>query len=191
MIRVLAMALALMLMVRAARTQEMSVPMSIQVPLLMKVISADRKLAERSGSELVIGVFYQPRYRVSVATMESFVEAAGSPPTSPIAGQSARVIPVPIEGEPDWESLVVSNNLDVCYVTPLRAIGIADLLPVVRAHKTITCTGVPEYVDAGLSVGFDTRGGKPQIIINVNAAKHEGIDFSSQLLNLARIVEKD
>lgn len=188
---VVAALLVLALLVHHARTQEMAVPVSIQVPLLMKVISADRRLGERSGSELVIGVFYQPRFRASVATMESFIEAAGAPLVSPIDGQPARVLSVPIEGQPDWDALIVSNELDVCYIAPLRALGVTDLLPAARAHQAVTCTGVPEYVEAGLSIGFDSRGGKPQIVINMDAAKSEGIDFSSQLLKLARIIKTD
>lgn len=183
--------LILVLLAHVARTQEMAVPVSIQVPLLMKVMSADRNLAERSGSELVIGVFYQPRFRASAATMEAFIEAAGSTLASPIAGQPVRVLPVLIEGEPDWNALIVSNELDVCYIAPLRALGFADLLPAAQAHQAITCTGVPEFVEAGLAIGFDSRGGKPQIVINIDAARGEGIDFSSQLLKLARIVKKD
>lgn len=183
--------LVLALLVHGARTQEMAVPVSIQVPLLMKVISTDRKLKERSGNELVIGVFYQPRFRASAETMESFIDAAGPSPTPPVAGQSVRVLPIPIDEQPDWDTLIASNELDICYIAPLRALGIAGLLPAARSQRAATCTGVLEYVEAGVSIGFDSRGGKPQIVINMSAAKAEGIDFSSQLLKLARIIEKD
>jgi hypothetical protein len=167
----------------------MPVPMDIQLPLLLKVLSADRQLRARAGDELVIGVFYQERYRASVSAMESIFEAAIKSLQAPLPDQTVRLIPVPIDGEPDWSSLIATLDLDVCYIAPLRAVSVAGLLSATKITQAISCTGVPEYVDSGVAFGFDTQGGKPQIVINVEAAKAEGIDFSSQLLKLARIVE--
>jgi hypothetical protein len=48
---------------------------------------------------------------------------------------------------------------------------------------------VPDYVGAGCAVGIGTEGEKPLIIINLPAAKAEGADFSSQLLQLAKVIE--
>ena len=59
-----------------------------------------------------------------------------------------------------------------------------------RDKKILTLTGVPDYVDSGLTVGIGTKGRKPRIIINLLAAKAEGADFSSGLLNLAKVVKK-
>lgn len=173
----------------AVHTQEMPVPAQIQLPLLLKVLSADRNLRERAGDELVIGVFYQARYRASMGTMETLFEIVGKSLNPPFPDQPVRFVPVPIESDPNWDSLITALDLDVCYVAPLRAMGIGDLLLATRSNHAVSCTGVPEYVESGVSVGFDTHGGKPQIVINVGAAKAEGIDFTSQLLKLARIIE--
>jgi len=172
-------------------THEMPVPMDIQLPLLMKVLSADRELRARAGDELVIGVFYQERYRASLSAMESILEVADRSLQAPLPDQTVRLVPVPIDGEPNWRSLIVELELDVCYVAPLRAVGVDGLLSATRSTRAISCTGVPDYIEAGVAFGFDTRGGKPEIVINVDAAKAEGIDFSSQLLKLARIIDKD
>ena len=96
---------------------------------------------------------------------------------------------MPIAGEPHWDSLIDALDLDVCYIAPLRAMGIAGLLTATRLTRSVSCTGVPEYVESGVAFGFDSRGGKPQIVINVDAEKAEGIDFSSQLLKFARNIQ--
>jgi hypothetical protein len=76
----------------------------------------------------------------------------------------------------------------VVYVTPLRSVNVADIAQVARSRGLRSVTGVPEYVDAGIAVGVGARKDHPLIIINLRAARAEGSDFSSQLLNLARIV---
>ena len=47
---------------------------------------------------------------------------------------------------------------------------------------------MPEYVEAGVSVGIGIRRDRPLIIVNLAQARAEGTAFSSQLLALARIV---
>jgi hypothetical protein len=52
----------------------------------------------------------------------------------------------------------------------------------------MTFSGVPEYVEEGISVGIDVKNNKPLIVINIKSAKLEGIDFNSQLLKIAKIL---
>ena len=66
---------------------------------------------------------------------------------------------------------------------------IDNIIDISRREKIITLTGVPEYVNMGLAVGIDIRENRPQIVINMSAAKAEGADFSSQLLKLSKIVD--
>jgi len=180
--------LIMALSARIASPQDMPVPMEIQLPLLLKILSADRQLRERAGDELVIAVFYQPRYNASVEAMETLLKEADRPIDPPIPDQPIRLVPVPLEGEPNWDSLLSALEVDVCYLAPLRATGLAPILSATRARKIVTCTGVPEYVESGVTVAFGAKAGKPQIIINLESARAEGADFTSQLLKLARII---
>lgn len=76
----------------------------------------------------------------------------------------------------------------VVYVTPLRSVDVAEIARISRSRGLRTVTGVPEYVEEGIAVGIGERKARPLIIINLRGARAEGSDFSSQLLNLARIV---
>lgn len=42
---------------------------------------------------------------------------------------------------------------------------------------------------AAQSVGIDLTGDRPDIVINLPAAKAEGADFDAQLLKLARVIQ--
>ena len=40
-------------------------PVAVQIPILVKMLNFDRKLPERTGGRLVVGVLYQSGYRTS------------------------------------------------------------------------------------------------------------------------------
>src|SRR5207248_1488455 len=104
--------------------------------------------------------------------------------------QQLRVSPILIEAGSQEQLRARLSDLaaDVVYVTPMRAIDIAEIGRICRAHHLHTVTGVPEYVEAGLAVGIGLRRDRPLIIVNLEQARAEGAAFSAELLALARIV---
>jgi len=183
--------LALVVLVAAAATargQEMAVPMDIQYPLLLKVLSAERGFRARVGKELVIGILHQPRFRRSIDAKETLAEVIAKTPVTPLQTIPVRAVAVAIDGESELAAALADTTIDLCYVTPLRAINVTAVAAATAARRIMTCTGVPEYVEEGVAVGVDAKGGRPQILINLAAAKTEGIEFPSQLLRLATIV---
>jgi len=53
--------------------------------------------------------------------------------------------------------------------------------------KLGTFTANPEQLDSGVALAFSLTGAKPQIIINLEAARAQGLNFSSRLLHLVNI----
>ena len=62
-----------------------------------------------------------------------------------------------------------------------------DLAITARNANVTTLTGVPQYVALGLAVSVRLQGERPNFVINAEAAKAEGADFSAELLKLAQI----
>ena len=58
-----------------ASAQEVEVPVRIQVPLFMKVMSFDRQFLVRAGTEVVIGIAFQGGYGASVTARDEVVRA--------------------------------------------------------------------------------------------------------------------
>lgn len=85
-------------------------------------------------------------------------------------------------------ALFAAYNVTIAYIAPLRAYDVAGILRETREQNILTLSGVPAYVTAGVSVGLNNRGGKPEILINRTAAQLEGSDFRAQLLKLATII---
>ena len=174
-----------------ALSQSMPVPMDIQYPLLMKVISADRNLSARSGTELVIGVLYQKSVRESSRAAHALSEWSKKNPITPIAGSTVRLVLLAVDEIAGLELSLTRDSVDLCYIAPLRAASLDSLLSVTRRVGVATCTGVPEYVERGVSIGIGVKADRPQILVNMAAARAEKIELSSQVLQLARIYAKD
>jgi hypothetical protein len=168
--------------------QEMAVPLSVQVPLLLKILTFDRNLKERVGEEVVIAVVYQGKFKTSLNVKDEFVKLIQESSMPSIGGIPVRCIALDLSTEKELDQAIVQDSIDVLYVAPLRAVGIETIAGVSRKRKITTLTGVPEYVESGLAVGLGIKGDKAEIIINLPVAKSEGADFSSQLLKLARIL---
>ncbi len=86
------------------------------------------------------------------------------------------------------ESLLSSDDVDILYVSPLRAYDIQEILNISRNNKIITITGIQNYCENGVSICVGQKGGNPQIIINLTSAQLEGADLSSQILKLAKVI---
>jgi len=154
------------------------VPVEVQLALFVNIWKLDHNFARPGG--VTVGIIYQEELRESVLVKEELVAAAER--------LAIRTEPMPVDSEELMVRRLAETHADVIYVAPLRAIDIGAIARITRQRGLRTVTGVPEYVDSGLAVGIGLRKSRPLIIINLVAARAEGAAFSSQLLNLARIV---
>ena len=172
----------------SAWPQEMAVPVGVQYPLLLKVLVFDRNFEARSGDELVMGIMYQSEHRRSDNVKDALLQTIEESPLRTVKGVPVRAAPIDISHLTDLSGALARHQVDIVYVAPLRAFDLERIVRVSRERKVTTMTGIPEYCDAGIAVGIDLRGGKPEILIDVHAARAEGAEFSSRLLRLCKIV---
>ena len=165
-----------------AHAQDMDVPVQIQVALFLKVLTFDRNLVISPASEIVVAVVFQSGYRSSVNAKNVAMAALQA------SGNSRKVRAIAIDL--DRETLIAAlprYRPSVLYVAPLRAVEIGDLATTARNANVTTVTGVPQYVALGLAISVRLQGERPKLVINAEAAKAEGADFSAELLKLAQI----
>ncbi len=175
-------------LVLGSGTRDMVAPMDVQYPLFLKILTFDRKLDRRAGKEIVIGIIYQERVRASWLAKDEFLDAMENSPIKRIKDIPVRAVPIALDDGGTIEEELVGEAIDVLYVTPLRAHDIRKITRLSQARRLLTLTGVPEYVDAGLSVGIGISGDTPEILVNLESAKKEGADLHASLLRLARLV---
>ena len=167
--------------------QQNSVPIDVQSPLLIKIISFNRNISQLNSPTFVIGVVYQSHNRYSKNIKEELEDFNNNSPAT-IGNKKVVFVYLDIDRD-NIRSLLSYTQVHALYITPLRAYDIDDILDATRELKILTLTGVESYVEKGVSVGIGQRSDKPIILINLNACKSEGVNFSSQLLKLSTIVE--
>jgi len=167
----------------------MMVSVDVQIPLFLKILTFDRNLNSRAGDEVVVGVVYQRKFKNSVNVRDEVMDVITKSPIKSIRDIPVRFVAIELEEGSALGSVFSANEIDVIYVTPLRGIGMDMITKWSRQLHLTTITGVEDYVEAGVAIGIGIKGDKPQIIINLRAAREEGVDFTSQLLKLARILE--
>ncbi len=167
--------------------QEMPVPVSVQFPLFMKILTFDRNI-NRFGTKINFYIVYQSNYRTSLNIKNEIFQVTNFRNPGKIQNAQVSYIGIDLSSE-TIENAVSKYGKGVLYITPLRAVDIADITKFSQRQNMITLTGVPDYLRNGVSVAIDTKGNKPEIMINLPATKAEGSDFSSQLLKLSTIIQ--
>jgi hypothetical protein len=168
----------------------MVVPMNVQYPLFLKILTFDRELAVRAGAEVVIGVVYQERVRESWLAKDELLRVVESSPVKRVKDLSVRAVAISLDDPADLEEALVRHGVDVIYVSPLRAFDIEQITRLARGRNLLTLTGVPDYVDAGIAIGIGLSGDLPEILVNLRAAKAEGADLHASLLRLATLTKE-
>jgi hypothetical protein len=169
--------------------QDVVVPVDVQYLFLLKILTYDRNFRIRVGEGVVIGILYQRKFKRSLDFKEELTRVIDRSGIEEIDSIPLRCVPVDLGEDVNLDSLVTKHKLDVLYVAPLRSFDIRTIAALSRARKITTFASVPEYVESGLSVGIGAKDHKPQLIINLAAAKAEGCDFDSELLKLAEVIE--
>lgn len=136
----------------------------------------------------MVGVLYQPEVRSSLVCA---TEAAELLPRFLRSADGSRVRCVLIEMTSDAElsRRLGEENVTLVYVAPLRSVNVSDVGRVLQSRRLLSYTGVPSYVEAGLVLGVDVMENRPKIVVNLPAARAVGMEFSSQLLKLSRVIE--
>jgi hypothetical protein len=172
----------------ALLSQRVDLAMAVQYPLLLKILQFDKNLPTRAGQQIVIGVVYQGRFRASARACEEMRKAAHAADTERVGERSIKIVKVDLE-RINLREVLASLNVSVVYVTPLRATDITTITNVTRELNITTVTGIEEYVHQGLAVGLGVWQEKPRVLVNLEASRAEGADFSSRLLSLAQVVK--
>ena len=176
---------------RPSAAQEVAVPVSVQIPILAKILNFDRRFTERAGGRLTIGVLYQSRYRTSANVAAEVCRALEQLPPGAFGALESlerTCIAIDLDAISALDSVVKRLGVRVLYVSPLRAVHLEDVTAVSRAAQITTFTGVPRYVETGMAIGVDLKRERPEIVINLAASRAEGADLAAHLLKLARVV---
>lgn len=169
-----------------ADAQDVEIPVSVHVPLFLKVLTFDRHLPARARRKIVVGIAHQSGHRPSTVTRDEVLYALEAARES-LEGYAISSVAIDLDKEPLGEALKRHGVL-VLYVAPLRAVDVAAIATTARSMQVTTLTGVPRYIALGLAIGVRLQGERPRLLINIDSARLEGANFKAELLKLAQVV---
>lgn len=173
-----------------ARAQaEMAVAADRQVPLLLKILTYDRQLEVKAGDQLVIGIVSSPTSLASAKAREDVENVLHS-----YLGKTVKKLPLnyflhDFTNPDKLTAWIKAKRISVLYISPGTEKSLTAILTVSRDNHITSITGVPDYVEKGVSVGIGERQAKPQILINLTSSKLEGSEFDASLLRIATIIK--
>ncbi len=170
----------------SARAQEMPVPMETQASLLYRIVQFDRAFEARSEGGLTVGILFQASYPVSVEAKEEFSTAVLAEDFRDAGGNPVDIVEV--KAEQTVGRILDEAGVDLLHVAPVRGVDLRGLSAETRRQGILTLSGVPDYAREGLAVSLDVQGGRPRILINLDAAVAERSDFRPALLKMAQII---
>ncbi len=159
----------------------------VRAKLLLKVLSYDRQLKERSGGHLVLAVVTDAsapeEVRADTARMAAALTAAAS--RFKVAQMTPTVVTVPLG--PGLARAFEERGVTAVYALPDTAQAPA-VAAAALARRAPTLTTGREAVVAGMAVGIFVKGSRPSILINLPVAKALGMKLDAKLLRFAELL---
>jgi hypothetical protein len=166
----------------------MPVPASLQVPLLLKILTYDRNFAARTGSSLSIAVVFGGANPDSIRARDELAAAFEAFADKTVKNLPIRYSALEYVSDSQVDAVARTKQINVFYLTPGIGAHLDGLLRIGRTYQIITTTGVPDYVEKGVAVGIGIKLDKPHILINLGTAKEVGSEFDVSLLRIARVI---
>jgi hypothetical protein len=170
---------------RSGMAQVSSVPVEIQAELLSKLEGYDRGFAARAGDAARVLLVVKPGSTKSETSAEEMRSALGR--IDRFAGLPHQETIVPYPGAQALARRCRADKIAVVYLTP----GFDDELEALRValadDNVLSLGAVSDYVPTGIVLGFELASGKPKILINLEQAKRQGVNFSPDVLRLMTV----
>jgi hypothetical protein len=168
-----------------ASSQAVSVPSSIQAELLSKLESYDRGFSRRAGKVARILLVTRDGNAKSQLSAEEMQSALSR--LERFGGLPHQEVIVAYESAEALAKRCRAEHVAVVYLTP----GFASEIPAVRAALTgvpvLSAGAVPADVPDGIVLGFELESGRPKIVINLEQARKQGVDFPAELLRMMKV----
>jgi len=162
------------------------VPVDLQIELLGRVARYERGFARRSAEPVRVLVVVRSSSAESLRVAAQLTAAMARAHT--LGGRTLVVTRHDYRNEGALGAVLARGGVDVLYV----AAGLGDAVPAivhaVGTRNVITVSAVGSDVDHGMVLGFELAASRPQIAVNITHARTQQLDFSAQLLRLARVV---
>ena len=181
-------AAALMLAAGPLVAGDVTLPVSLQIELLVKVAGYDRNMVGRAGDKVRVFILAKPgsdeSTRVAALAEKAFADKetiAGLPHEQAIVAFSdARAL----------AELCRAKRAGIVYVT--AGFSEADIVSIAAALDgvdVLTASAVASFVPKGIVLGFDLVSGKPKLLVHLGQARKQKVNLSAEVLKMMTVYE--
>jgi hypothetical protein len=154
---------------------------------LAKLAAYDRNMRARSGDRVRVGVLINASDTDSARVGKEMSHALAEIPD--IAGLPHDELSMVYTNAEALAQACATQRLAVLYVSPGFDAEAAKISQALRGADVLTVSAVSRYVAKGIVVGFDAVGGQPRMLVNLQQARAQHVDFQSTVLKLMKVVE--
>jgi hypothetical protein len=168
---------------------QQEVPAQQQTVILVRALAYDGALKSRAGTEVAVGILSKAGHGGSEAVGTAIARAFKDIEHVKIAGLPLKIAQIRFNGIPALAAAVAAQGIDVLYVCPGLEAELPVLIELTRKMKVLSIASQHPYLIRGLTLGTFLYDRKPTVVINLGAARSEGVSFGSDLLRIARVIK--
>lgn len=157
----------------------------MQAGLLAKVVEYDRNFPARAGDRVRIALVEAPgdnESRHATALMRS---ALGDILT--VAGLPHEEVVIDFTDALSLVNRCRAEHFAIVYIGPGLGASIGDIRHALAGVDVLTVAALPEYVQAGIVLGFGIEAGKPKLLFNLPQARTQNVAIRANLLALMEV----
>jgi hypothetical protein len=181
-------ALALLFVTGPLVADEVTLPVSLQIDLLVKVAGYDRNIAARAGDRVRIAIVAKAGNE-EAAKVAAVAEKALAD-KDVIAGLPHEQSVVRFADAAGLAQLCRARRLAIVYLTP--GFSDAEVLAIAAALDgvdVLSVASVASYVPRGIVLGFDLVSSKPKLLVHLGQARKQHVNLSAEVLKLMTVYE--
>ena len=168
--------------------EDVAVPVPLQIELLLKVASYDKNLPARAPDVVRLAILVKPGSPSGnhVAQLATRLLAGKA-----LSGRAVEVSTLPYAGDAAaLAQKIKEQRLAILYLAPgFESDDLTAISKALSGLSVLSVGALSRFVQSGTVLGFDLIGGKPKLLIHQKRARDQGVDFSSQVLKLAKVIE--
>lgn len=181
----LGLSLSMLCLVVSGAAQVAAIPASLQAELLAKLETYDRSFASRAGKTARVFIVVKPdsaKSELSANEMKSALRRIEL-----IGGLPHEEVVIPYATGAALAERIRTERAAIVFIAADLDETIAQIVASLSGASVLTVGAAASYVASGIVLGFELESGRPRIVINLEQAKRQSVDFSSNVLRLMRV----
>ena len=181
-------ALAVLLGTSFVSADEVSLPVSVQMALLVKVAGYDRSMAARAGDKVRIVILVKTGSEESTRVATTAAKSLADEDT--IAGLPHEQTVLAFAGATSLAQLCRARRIAIVYLTPgFTDEEITAIASAFDGVDVLTATAVANAVPKGIVLGFDLVSAKPKLLVHLGQARKQNVKLGAEVLKLVKVYE--